>query len=160
MGKQRIYEFNIDDVEKLIKTDVLKLIPNISKRNRILIGVGSIALDNLRYQVMFTHEIKCCSCGREADYFGMNKDTGENGGYELNLYYKQLDGKEYMLSKNIIDKEGKKNDCYNYNLICSACIEKKQKEKREIEKKEYLVWRETSKNPSNEEFRKWKEENN
>jgi len=86
-----------------------------------------VKMDSQRYQLFASKGVECVGCGLKGEYFGLEKNRGQEGDrYHFNLYG-QRDAVEILVTKDhIIPKsKGGQNILDNYQVMCFNCnIEK------------------------------------
>jgi hypothetical protein len=88
----------------------------------------TVPMGSHRYELFATKGIKCVDCGVEGSYFALEKDiTDSTSRFHLNLYGKDKDGNEVMITKDHIlpRSKGGKNSLSNYQPMCYECNQKK-----------------------------------
>lgn len=106
-----------------------QVLPFISKHTkkpeRLYDGI-SVKMGSVRYQCFDQSGTTCVACGLEGLYFTLERDLTANS-YHFNLYGKNDDGNEVMLTKDHIIPASKSgsNGVSNMQTMCSHCNTKK-----------------------------------
>ena len=81
-----------------------------------------------RYRLFKLKGVKCISCGIEGKFFALEKPHTEKKRYHFNLYGKNKDGHEVLMTKDHIrpKSKGGKNNLSNYQVMCAECNTKKK----------------------------------
>jgi len=81
-----------------------------------------------RYELFASKGIKCVGCGIEGSYFALEKDISDSTSrFHLNLYGKDENGEEVMITKDHIlpKSKGGENKLSNYQPMCYKCNQEK-----------------------------------
>lgn len=88
----------------------------------------NIPMGSHRYQLFAEKGIQCVSCGMKGQYFAIERNIDScPSKFHLNLYGKDDDGKEVMITKDHIlpKSKGGENRLSNYQTMCIKCNRKK-----------------------------------
>ena len=93
------------------------------KRTEIAVSMGSH-----RYQLFAKEGVDCVNCGIKGKFFALERGFGDNPKkFHFNLYGKDEEGKEIMITKDHImpRSKGGRNKLTNYQPMCYRCNNKK-----------------------------------
>lgn len=119
---------NFHNVKEIL-SETVKHSRNVKKRDHLKQFAGfDVAMTSHRYD-LFRKSIKCCVCGKEGQYLGLDSDIGSTskGRAHFNLYG-MFDGEEVLFTKDhIFPKSRGGYDCAeNFQTMCAHCNEEKQ----------------------------------
>ena len=129
----RIGEFTLDMVlpyvvgeevvTNLNKCRVKKGTPKYAEATEREYDGHMVKMASQRYQLFALRGVTCVGCGVVGEFFGLEKNKGQEGDrYHFNLYGIR-DGQEVLMTKDhIIPKsKGGKNTLDNYQVMCFEC---------------------------------------
>lgn len=136
---ERIGNYDINDVLSFVEL-------NRSKKEEVVLTLSEkrlgvvcyngypVKIYSDRYLTFFKKGVKCCMCGLEGKYFGLERTVvvrrkkkekiiEKPKSFHFNLYTKDITGREIMLTKDhIIPKtKGGKSHISNYQTMCEHC---------------------------------------
>lgn len=118
----RIGEFEIDRILKHVSLN-----PEDKPLTRTFKG-QKVFMGSKRYQNFKANGFKCVECGFTGTYFALERHKYQRTEkYHFNLYGKNKNGKEIMLTKDhIVPKaKGGTDDLNNFQVMCGPCNSKK-----------------------------------
>jgi len=130
----RVGVYTLDEVlshvvisDDLFKRGVKKKSPEFKELTEYDFDGHMVKMTSQRYELFSKKGTVCSCCGVVGEYFGLEKNKGQEGNrYHFNLYG-QKDGVEVLITKDhIIPKsKGGSNILDNYQVMCFDCnIEK------------------------------------
>lgn len=125
----------ISSTTKLVRHSIISLdiLPNLknatSRKNNEYLEINgvSVKITSQRYKV-FQNSLFCYKCGIKGEYFAIEKPNVDNcTHYHLNLYGKDKNGNEILLTKDHVHPKSKggKNHISNYRTCCEKCNKEK-----------------------------------
>ena len=123
MAVQRIKTFSIEEVEAMVKEDVInsecKSIDKNCKHN-IKVEGHDVYTTSLRYKTFIEKGYECVCCGRTGTYYALEKSVGSNQNRaHFNLY---SDDDVLMTKDHILPKSKGGMDCIdNMQTMCTIC---------------------------------------
>jgi hypothetical protein len=88
----------------------------------------TVPMGSQRYELFASKGIECVDCGIKGSYFALEKDISDSTSrFHLNLYGKDENGEEVMITKDHIlpKSKGGENKLSNYQPMCYKCNQKK-----------------------------------
>ena len=122
MSMQRIKTFSIEEVEAMVKEDVIgcQCSNGDKKSHSIVVDGYDVYTTSLRYKTFIEKGYKCVCCGRTGAYYALEKSHGSNANRaHFNLYSEDdvLMTKDHILPKSM----GGANRIENMQTMCTIC---------------------------------------
>ena len=123
MALERIRIFSIEEVEAMIKYDVVKsecIRQDKNSKHNIKVEGHNVYTTSLRYKTFIENGYKCVCCGRTGLYYALEKSKGSNQNRaHFNLY---SDDDVLMTKDHILPKsKGGIDRIENMQTMCSIC---------------------------------------
>lgn len=123
MSLQRIKTFSIEEVEEMVREDVINSeCKNIDKncKHNVQVEGHNVYTTSLRYKTFIEKGYTCVCCGRTGAYYALEKSTGSNQNRaHFNLY---SDDDVLMTKDHILPKSKGGRDCIeNMQTMCTVC---------------------------------------
>lgn len=86
-----------------------------------------VNVSSLRLKTFYSKGVKCPCCDNEGSFFAVERSFGSSGGYHLNLYGVDGEGKEILFTHDhlVARSLGGSDDLENSHTMCGPCNWKK-----------------------------------
>lgn len=104
--------------------EVVKAAQTAGRRNKSTLPDGrTFSRTSQRLKLFFSKGPVCIECGVVGNTFSMERESGTNHPFHLNLYAVTENGKWILMTKDhIVPKsKGGASELANYNTMCSPC---------------------------------------
>lgn len=126
---KEIKQYKSQEYERVALLPITEVLPHIlnninnTKKAKVLFQGYLVNVTSTRLKTFALTGIDCHCCGIQSAYFAIERSKGTSGGYHLNLWAKDKDGNEILMTHDHITARsmGGLDDNTNTETLCGPC---------------------------------------